>query len=105
VKKYCLDLKRLSSLSTDICATMQKTWTGLKKHLLLSYTFFILCDSYGLQLLIKDILESKPFSDTTEKAQKIVKTFCQAKKQYSILRKKQETPVAFVLSCIARCGT
>jgi hypothetical protein len=84
---------------------MRKTWTGLEKHPLLSHAFFIPCDSHGLQLLIKDILESKPFSDTIGNAQKIVKTFRRAKKQYSLLREKQETPVAFVLSCMTRWGT
>jgi hypothetical protein len=58
MKHYCLDLKRMSSLSTDTCATMQKTWTGLEKHPLLKHLFFVPCDSHGLQLLIKDILES-----------------------------------------------
>jgi len=89
VKNYCLDLERLSSLSTDTCATMRKTWIGLKKHLLLSHAFFIPCNSYGLQLLIKDILGSQPFSNTIKKAQKIVKTFRQAKKQYALLWEKQ----------------
>jgi hypothetical protein len=58
---YCLDLKKMSSPSIDTCATMQNTWTRLKKHLLLKHLFFVSCDSYSLQLLIKDILESQPF--------------------------------------------
>jgi hypothetical protein len=84
-KRYCSDPKRMSSLSTDTCATMQKTWTGLAKHPLLAHSFFVPCDSHSLQLLIKDILESKPFSDTITKAQSIVSTFHRAKKQYAIL--------------------
>jgi len=104
-KQYCSDPKRMSSLSTDTCATMQKTWTGLEEHLLLKYTFFIPCDSYSLQLLIKDILKSEPFCDIIAKAQMIVSTFHRASKQYAILRSKQDKPTAFVLSVITRWGS
>lgn len=95
----------MSSLSTDTCATMQSTWTGLAKHPSLSHSFFVPCDSHGLQLLIKDLLESAPFSDTITKAQTIVSAFRCAKKQYTILREKQEKAVAFVLSILTRWGT
>jgi hypothetical protein len=60
------------------------------------------CDSYGLQLLINDILKREPFASTIAKAQMIVSTFHHAKKQYTILRTKQEKPMAFVLSVITR---
>jgi hypothetical protein len=104
-KQYCSDSKRMSSLSTDTCATMQKTWTGLEEHPLLKHAFFIPCDSHGLQLLIKDVLESQPFCDIIAKAQMIVSTFHRAPKQYAILRSKQEKPTAFVLSVITRWGS
>lgn len=84
-KKYCSDLSRMNSLSTDTCSTMRSTWTGLAKNPSLSHSFFVLCDSYGLQLLIKDILQSKLFSETITNAQTIVSAFRRAKKQYSIL--------------------
>jgi hypothetical protein len=67
---------------------------------LLKHAFFIPCDSYGLQLLIKDVLESQPFCDIIAKAQMIVLTFHQAPKQYAILQLKQEKLTAFVLSVI-----
>jgi hypothetical protein len=104
-KIYCSDPRRMSSLTTDTCATMQKTWTGFKSYPVLSHAFFIPCDSHGLQLLIKDILESKLFSDTIAKAQLIVSTFYRAKKQYTILHTKQEKSIAFVLSVITRWGS
>jgi hypothetical protein len=72
-------------LSTDTCATMKKTWTGLKVHVLLKHTFFIPYNSHSLQLLIKDILESKPFNNVITKAQIIVLKFYQVAKQYVIL--------------------
>lgn len=62
------DLARVSSLTTDTCATMRKTWEGLEKHESLKHTLFIPCDSHGLQLLIKDLLESPQFSETMKKA-------------------------------------
>ena len=92
----------MSSLSTDTCATIQKTWTGLEEHLLLKYVFFIPCNSYSLQLLIKDILESEPFCNTIITAQIIVLTFYRALKQYAILQSKQDKLTAFVLSVITR---
>jgi Protein of unknown function (DUF 659) len=59
IKQYCSDSKRISSLSTDTCSAMQKTWAGLKEHLLLKHALLIPCGSHGLQLLIKDVLELK----------------------------------------------
>jgi hypothetical protein len=67
-KQYCSDLKRMSSSSTDTCATMRKTWTRPGAYLLLKYTFFIPCNSHKLQLLIKDILKSQPFCDVIARA-------------------------------------
>jgi hypothetical protein len=102
---YCSNPKRISSLSTDTCATMRLMWTGLEKHPLLQHLFFVPCDSHGLQLLVKDILESKPFADVIAKAQSIVTVFHRAKKQYAILWSKQEKAMAFVLSVITRWGS
>ena len=51
------NLTRISSLTTDTCATMRNTWTGLEKLDSLLHTLFIPCDSHGLQLLIKDLLD------------------------------------------------
>lgn len=85
IKLYCSDSKRMSSLSTNTCATMRNTWTELEEHPLLKHAFFVPCDSYGLQLLIKDILKSYPFYDIISKAQTIVSAFHRAPKQYAIL--------------------
>ena len=51
------NLSRISSLTTDTCAIMRNTWTGLEKLDSLLHTLFIPCDSHGLQLLIKDLLD------------------------------------------------
>ena len=63
------------------------------------------CDSHGLQLLIKEKLEIEPFATTIAEAQTIVSTLHRAKKQYAILRIKQEKPMAFVLAVLTHWGT
>jgi len=45
-------------------------------------------DSYDIQLLIKDLINSVPFiKETMARAQKIAKSFYKAIKQYNILYK------------------
>jgi hypothetical protein len=99
------DLARISSLTTDTCATMRNTWTGLEQVELLSHVLFIPCDSHGLQLLIKDLLDQPQISEVMKKAYAIVTGFHQAKKQYAILRSKQEQTCALLLSVLTRWGT
>jgi hypothetical protein len=99
------NLARISSLTTDTCATMRNTWTGLEKLDILSHTIFIPCDSHGLQLLIKDLLDQPRIAEVLKKAHSIVTGFHFAKKQYSILQSKQEKPRAFLLSVLTRWGT
>jgi hypothetical protein len=84
---------------------MRNSWARLEEHLLLVHAFFILCDSHGLQLLIKDVLNSNPFCDIISKAQTIVTASYRALKQYAILRSKQVKQVAFVLSVITWWST
>jgi hypothetical protein len=96
------DLTRISSLTTDTCAIMRNTWTGLEYLDLLSYTLFILCDSHGLQLLIKDLLDQPQITVVMSKANAIVTGFYQAKKQYAILQSKQEQAYALLLSVLTR---
>ena len=47
---------------------MEMQWFVECKHCL-----FIPCDSHGIKLLIKDLLQTPLFQDTLQKAQKIVK--------------------------------
>jgi hypothetical protein len=99
------DLSRVSSLTTDTCATMRSTWTGLEHIPQLAHALFIPCDSHGLQLLIKDILELPQIASIIAFAQAIVTAFHCSKKQYSILRSYQEKPQALLLSVVTRWGT
>jgi len=99
------NLLRVSSLTTDTCATMRSTWTGLEHTTQLSHALFIPCDSHGLQLLIKDLLELPQIAPIIAQAQAIVTAFHRSKKQYAILRSYQDKPQALLLSVITRWGT
>jgi len=68
------DLLRINSMSTDTCATMRKTWRVLKNYPELKHVFFIPCDSHGLQLAMKDLLQKHKKRPLT----KIQHTFNQA---------------------------
>ena len=81
---------------------MRSTWTGLESVDQLSHVLFVPCDSHGLQLLIKDLLEQPRIQEVMRMAQAIVQAFYKAKKQYAILRSKQEKPQALLLSVITR---
>jgi hypothetical protein len=69
------NLTRISSLTTDTCAIMRNTWTGLEKLDSLSHVLFIPCDSHGLQLLIKDLLDQPRIAKVMKKAYLIVTGF------------------------------
>ena len=84
-KAASYDLSRVSSLTTDTCSTMRSIWTGLQQVDQLSHALFIPCDSHGLQLLIKDILELPQIAPIIQQAQAIVQAFHRSKKQYAIL--------------------
>jgi hypothetical protein len=99
------DLLRVGSLTTDTCATMRSTWTGLESLKQLSHTVFVPCDSHGLQLLIKHLLGLPSVAPIIEQAQTIATSFHRSKKQYAILRSYQEKPQALRLSVITRWGT
>jgi hypothetical protein len=49
-------LLRINSISADICSIMLSSFDQINSRPGLKYCFFIPCDPYGLQLLIKDIL-------------------------------------------------
>jgi hypothetical protein len=100
---------RVNSLATDTCATMRGVWKKLEETEKTKHLFFIPCESHGLQLLIKDILETHPYSKILEKAQSVASFFHSAKKQYAILREEQQRiygrHYALLLSVITRWGT
>jgi hypothetical protein len=103
-KASAYDLSRVSSLTTDTCTTMRSTWLGLEAVDKLSHVLFIPCDSHGLQLLIKDLLDQPRIAEVMIMAQTIINAFHRAEKQYAILRSKQEKLSALLLAVIIRWG-
>lgn len=101
----------INSLATDTCRTMRSLWAKLKHKPQFNSTFFVPCDSHGIQLLIKDILTSKTLgvNETYKKAQKIVAFFSNAKKQLAFLRQHQKRHYqrfkSFVIAGETRWGT
>ena len=104
------NLSQLNSWATDTCNTMQSAWKEVAKDPRLAHVFFVPCDSHGLQLLVKDIIQEVVyFKQTVHEAQSIVTAFQASPKQLGALREYRiETngkATAFVLSCITRWGT
>ena len=83
-------LERVNSINTDTCSTMQKLHEILQITSELEHVFFTLCDSHGLQLLIKNILELPWFADVAKSISKIVEGFRKAHLQLAILREFQK---------------
>jgi len=64
-------------------------WMHLRSKPRFQRTFFIPCDSHGLQLMIKDIISLDLFKDTMAMCNKIVTHFRLAQKQLALLRHYQ----------------
>ena len=54
-----VDWKRINSISTDTCSVMKSVWEKLEDTTELRHCIMIPCDSHGLQLVMKDIVDSK----------------------------------------------
>lgn len=81
------DWAKVSGIATDTCAIIRKMWRVLESDLKLKHVFMVPCDSHGIQLLIKDLIDGVPFiKSTVARAQKIARSFRKATKQYNILR-------------------
>ena len=103
------DFSRINSITTDTCATMFAMWQELERFTEFKHCLFIPCDSHGIQLLIKDLLQLPTFKEVSQKAQVVVKAFRRALLQYARLREFQrqysKSPQSLVLSVITRWGT
>jgi len=103
------EYSRLNSLSTDTCDTMLKTHWLMLQFPELKHVFFIPCDSHGLQLLVKDIVNLPVFKTILDQAQNIAKAFKKSTLQLARLRDIQKDiygkPKSLCLSVITRWGT
>ena len=103
------DLTRINSVATHTSKTMLNMREQLQYFDDLKHCLFIPCDSHGIQLLIKDLLQIPRFQKIIEQAQTIVNAFREAPLQYARLRKFQmqcyKRHQSLVLSVITRWGT
>jgi len=103
------DPTRINSVTTDTCSTMINMWEQIEKFADFKHCLFIPCDSHGIQLLIKDLLQLPHFSNVANQAQSVAKAFRRAPLQYARLRENQlyfyQRYQSLVLSVITRWGT
>ncbi|KJZ68337.1 hypothetical protein HIM_12270 [Hirsutella minnesotensis 3608] len=88
---------------------MRKLHREMKALPEFSHCLYILCDSHGLQLLVKDIVESKRWMPVLGKANFLINFFKKAKLQLARLRAHQRDCYirhkAFITAAITRWGT
>ena len=100
---------RVNSIITDTCSTMRAVWRLFNQDPKTQHIFTIPCESHGLQLLVKDVLEHEPFFNIITNAQKIATHFKKSKLQLAILREHQQElygrHYGFCLAVITRWGT
>ncbi|KAJ3453422.1 hypothetical protein MRS44_017669 [Fusarium solani] len=103
------DFSRMNAICTDTCSTMRKLHAEMKNMPEFRHCFFILCDSHGLQLLVKDIVESERWASVLKKVTRIITFFKKAKLQLARLRAYQlecyGKQKAFITPAITRWGT
>jgi hypothetical protein len=103
------DLSKVVSWTIDTCAVMRAMWTKFGKIPGLEYVFTVPCDSHGLQLIIKDLLQRPQIEKAFKAALQIVNGIRNASKQLSLLWIEQErvykTQKALQLSTTIRWGS
>ncbi|OAQ72001.2 transposase [Pochonia chlamydosporia 170] len=104
------DLSRINSICTDTENTMRSVHDLLGRFPELSHVNFSLCDSHGLQLLIKDILLLPFFEDLFDNVTTLLTFFSRSKLQLQRLRTCQRTrwngiTRALIRSVITRWGS
>ncbi|KAJ5191061.1 uncharacterized protein N7498_010046 [Penicillium cinerascens] len=108
------DWKRINSISTDTCCVMKSVWEKLKATPELEHYFMIPCDSHGLQLIMKDIVDPKSSKvpragEVFKSALAIVVFFHHSPLEYARMQAKQIEKwgqrKALIASVITRWGT
>jgi hypothetical protein len=84
------DLSKINAFCTDTCAGARLHGKILREFPELQHTFYVLCDSHGLQLLIGDLLKLKPWSHCFNEAEQLISFFRASKLQFSRLRDQQK---------------
>ncbi len=78
-------MKKIKSIATNTCNLHHAVWDILAANPKLKHALFILYDSHGLQLLIKDLLELPSIGKVFQKVLKIVNTLKKMKHHLGIL--------------------
>lgn len=109
-----LDWESINSLSTDTCSVMRSVWEILQRTPQIKHAFMIPCDSHGLQLIFKDLLDMKASHSITVKnifkeASEVVSFFHKSPLRYADLQQieilKNGKRRALIASVISRWGT
>ena len=100
---------RINAFCTDTASVMRKTHTDLARMENFCHCFFSLCDSHGLQLLVKDILHMEYFKDISDDTAFITTFFKKSKLQLARLRNEIMEywghVRSFITACLTRWGT
>jgi hypothetical protein len=103
------DLSRVNALTTDTCSTMMSMWDKLHANSATNHILTIPCDSHGIQLLIKDLLDLGGIKTVWKQANSIISSFRSSPKQLKYLRIIQKREYgrqkALIASVITRWGT
>ena len=66
------DFKKMNSFAIDTCNLKRAVWDIIQHNPRFRHVFFVPCDSYDLQLLIKNILKLSKLDAVFKKALKCV---------------------------------
>src|SRR5579859_2016235 len=103
------DSTQVNSVTMDTCRTMFNMWEQLENYDDLKHCLFIPCDSHGIQLVFKDILNLPYFANVLQQAQLVAKSFRKALLQFARLWDIQtqfyHRHQILILSVITRWGT
>ena len=83
------DLLKWTAVTLDTCVTMRAFGEVLVKIPETAHVIPILCDSHGLQLIIKDLLQLPSIKKIFDEASAIVSLFRHSLKQYAYLQVEQ----------------
>jgi hypothetical protein len=108
------DLSRWNSICTDTCSTMRSMHSLLERNAATKHVFSVLCDSHGLQLFVKDILQAGPsgvayYNSTLADAVFVSNTLRKSKLSLAIIKRvaqERRLPFrAFAVAAITRWGS
>ena len=109
MNNFTNNLSKIGSLATDTCSVQRLVWDHLHNEPQLKHCFMVPYDSYGIQLLIKNLLHTDEIKIFFYSTVKIVNSLRHAKHQLSIFRKHQKeiygTTYLLIASTIFCWGT